>query len=159
MKRLIVSIVAVLAGVAFLAPWGLYALGLSNVEGRPNAQSVSPLTSEDDALLRRQLKAPQGLSVMPLSPGGYLITLITSGPRRTSAEEGGTFAAWIVARHYNATHLKSHRMIWWHLSGAALTIWITRNWTPDQVLSGAAEIVRQHSTHAEGTDNTRTGFT
>ena len=146
MKRLLVSIVVVFTGLVVLAPWGLYALGLANVEGRPNAPTGSPLTSEDDALLRRQLKAPHGFSVAPLSPGSYFITLIMAPGSSRSAEEGGTDAAWLVARHYNASHLKSHRAIWGHLSGAALTIWITRNWTPNQVLSGAAEIVRRHST-------------
>jgi hypothetical protein len=31
-------------------------------------------------------------------------------------------------------------MIWWHLSGAALTIWVTRNWTTDQIVTAAAAI-------------------
>ena len=48
--------------------------------------------------------------------------------------------AWSVARSYNATHLDDRRMLWWHASGAALTIWLTRNWTQEQILAAAARL-------------------
>jgi hypothetical protein len=59
------------------------------------------------------------------------------------AAANGLNAASFVALHYNARHLKNRRSTWWHLSGAALTIWIARHWTSDQVLSAAAVLVRQ----------------
>ena len=36
------------------------------------------------------------------------------------------------------THLDDRR--YWHLSGAALTIWLTRNWTPTELISKAIEV-------------------
>jgi hypothetical protein len=66
------------------------------------------------------------------------------------------YAAWIVARSYNYSHLQHNQALWWHLSGAALTIWITRNWTSDQILSRAAELVKQHEMlHSGGVLNKR----
>ena len=143
MRRLAVSIVAVLIALGLLAPWGLYELGLSNIKGRPGAPPDRPISSEDDALLRRALRAQHGISVVPLSPSGYFASLFMTNSKE-SAEDSGADAAWLVARNYNASHLKNSQSLWWDLSGAALTIWVTRNWTPDQVLSRGAEIVRQH---------------
>jgi len=31
-------------------------------------------------------------------------------------------------------------MAMWHLSGAALTIWLTRNWTLDELIAKAVEL-------------------
>jgi len=143
MRRLGAAIVATLVALGLLAPWGLYELGLSNIEGRPNPPPEHLVSTDDDALLRRVLRAQHGISVVPLSPMSYFASLFEGRPK-VSAEDSGADAAWLVARNYNASHLKSRRSIWWHLSGAALTIWITRNWTPDQVLSRAAEIAKQH---------------
>ena len=36
----------------------------------------------------------------------------------------------------------SPKMSYWHLSGAALTIWVSRNWTTDQIVTAAAAIAR-----------------
>jgi hypothetical protein len=142
MRRLVLSILSIVAGLALLLPWGLYGVGLANIDGRPSAPTGPPISLQDDELLRRELRAQHGISVVPLSPAGYFVSLSMANTKE-SAEESGADAAWLVARNYNASHLKNRRSIWWHLSGAALTIWITRNWTPDQVLSRAAEIARQ----------------
>jgi hypothetical protein len=147
MRRLIISVLVAFAGLGWLAPWGLYELGLTNVQGRPTAPTVAQISPEDDALLRGDLKAPSGISVVPLSPVGYLVDLVMDDSKR-SAEASGAVAASLVALDYNVSHVKNRRSIWWHLSGAALTIWITRNWTPSQVLSRAAELARQHPRQA-----------
>jgi hypothetical protein len=62
-----------------LAPLGLYALGLSNVDGRPLPPAASShLTPADQALLERAFRAPQphyrraaiALDLYNLNPGG-----------------------------------------------------------------------------------------
>jgi hypothetical protein len=143
MRRLVLVILSVFAGLGLLLPWGLYGLGLTNIDGRPSAPTGPPISTQDDEFLRHELRAQHGISVVPLAPGGYFVGLLMANSK-VSAEESGADAAWLVARNYNASHLKNRQSVWWHLSGAALTIWITRNWAPDQVLSRAAEIARQH---------------
>jgi hypothetical protein len=135
------SITAVLIVLIALAPLGLYALGLSNVDGRPSPPSSSHPTLADQALLARTFRTWQPITVERLTPWAY-VTFILEDPNQTAAA-GGVDAAWIVARHYNAHHLKKRSSTWWHLSGAALTIWITRHWTSDEVIRAAAELVRQ----------------
>lgn len=139
--RAAISVIIGLAALAWAAPWGLYELGLLNIDGRPSAPAVSQLTSEDDALLRREFRVHSPISVTRLSPWSYFASLVVSDSKEHK-EESGVDAAWLIARQYNASHLKDRRTIWWHLSGAALTIWITRNWSPIQVLSRAAELAR-----------------
>ena len=143
-RKLLVFIATVLVVLGLMIPWGLYALGLSNVVGRPSEVADKPINSEDDAILRRELRAQCGISVVPLSPLSYFFNLMLTNST-ASAEESGADAASLVARNYNASHLKNRQSLWWHLSGASLTIWITRNWTPSQVLSKAAEIAKQRS--------------
>ena len=68
-------------------------------------------------------------------------------PSRTShVLPAGTHLAWFVARHHNADHLKDRRMIWWHMSGAALTIWLTCHWSTDQLTAKAHQILRSAQT-------------
>jgi hypothetical protein len=148
MKRILFRILSVSISLATalivliaLAPLGLYALGLSNVDGRPSPASSGHPTAADEALLERTFRISQPITVEPLSPWSY-VTSALEDPKRTAAS-GGVDAAWVVARHYNAHHLENRSSTWWHLSGAALTIWITRHWTSDQVLSAAAALIRQ----------------
>lgn len=98
-------------------PWGMYELGLSNIDGRPTPLNGDSPTDEDNLLLRRMLKTSSPISVQPLSPWSYARDLVTSGP--SSSSNVGADAAWLIARHYNAGHLKNIRSLWWQLSGAA----------------------------------------
>jgi hypothetical protein len=145
--RLTSCVLVAVAGLAWLAPWALYGLALSHIEGRPSAPELRQISPENEVFLRDHLKAQQGFCIVPLSPVSYLSTLATTGSGR-SAEENGAYATWIVARDYNSSHLDTKKSLWWHLSGAALTIWLTRNWTPDQILSKAAEVTRQRAERA-----------
>lgn len=135
------SLTALLIVLIALAPLGLYALGLSNVASRPTPPLSTHPTPADHALLARTFRTSKPITVEPLSPWAY-VSIILEDPKRVPAE-GGVDAAWVVARQYNANHLEHRTSTWWHLSGAALTIWITRHWTSDEVLSAAAVLVRQ----------------
>jgi hypothetical protein len=44
--------------------------------------------------------------------------------------------------NYNRSHLRDHRMIWGHLSEMSLTIWVTRHWTTDAIVTAAAALAR-----------------
>ena len=46
---------------------------------------------------------------------------------------------------FNAEHLKFKRTSWWHFSGAALTIWVTRNWTTDPLMATVAAVERKRA--------------
>lgn len=136
-----VLVTCVTAILICAGPWGMYELGLSNIDGRPTPLSGDSPTDEDNLLLRRILKTSRPISVQPLSPWSYARDLVTSGPSPSS--NAGADAAWLIARHYNAGHLRNRRSLWWQLSGVALTIWITRNWNSDQVVVTAADLAQR----------------
>jgi len=133
---------ATLAGLAVVAvlvvsgPWIIYGVALAKIAGRPDAPAAAASAQQLD-LLRSSLRAHGPLDVPQLSPWQYLLALITD-PKPLSSP--GVLAAWSVARDYNATNLGKVRAVWWHASGAALTIWLTRNWTEDQILARASQL-------------------
>ncbi len=71
-----------------------------------------------------------------LSPWHYFFIFFEAP---LSEEAPGEKVAWLVAREYNSTHLKNKEMISWQISGAALTVWLTRNWNDDQIMAKACE--------------------
>jgi hypothetical protein len=134
------AVLALVVVAVISLPWTLYWVGLHNVAGRPIPSTMS-LTPSGSADLQRYLRINAQPLVEPLSPWSYFPSLVLAHPRPMP----GADVAWIVARQYNAAHLRDRHMIWWHISGAALTVWLTRNWTGEQVLATAAEIVRERA--------------
>ena len=112
-------------------PWLLYWYGLRQIDGRP-AAAGNVATNEQSDLLFKKLKIAQPAHVETLSPYTYVL----QGPHPTP----GVRLAWIIARSHNLNHLGDRKMAMWHLSGAALTIWLTRNWTLDELIAKAVEL-------------------
>jgi hypothetical protein len=135
--RVVGALLALMLAAAILLPWTLYWAGLHNISGRP-IPSASPLTPADSANLQGYLRNNSPIFVKRLSPWTYFPSYVLADPRPMP----GADIAWIIARQYNYTHLHDRHMIWWHISGAALTVWLTRNWTAEQVLVTAAAVLR-----------------
>jgi hypothetical protein len=124
-KALVFASVATLVFAALVPP-GLYWIGISNVEGRPVPPQPSEIHGSDRDFIAN-LKFPHPVLLRELNPWNYAFLADAQDP-----------AIWIVAGTYNAAHLKRRQMYWWHLSGAALMIWISQNWSQDQIISAAA---------------------
>lgn len=120
-----------------LSPLLLYCVGLKNIDGRPGKPSVSTVQQKEASAVWSMLKESGMVKVTPLNPYLYLKSLIGDRPLPPGAK-----VAWYVARDYNNRNLKHKRGIWWHVSGAALTIWLTRNWDADELIAKAAEIAK-----------------
>jgi hypothetical protein len=135
-RGLIASIGAALVALIF-GPWVLYAVALSNVTSRPALPTNGPVAASDAEAVWRKLRERGPIVVEPLSPHRYLLVLLTN-----DTLPPGAHVAWSVARNHNQERLADQRVIWWNLSGAALTIWLTRNWTTDQLVAKAHEIIR-----------------
>jgi hypothetical protein len=118
----------------------MYELGMSNIDGRP-VPPVKAATSAQAESVWLTLKETGPIRVERLNPYGYALDVLTDQPVLP-----GTRVAWLVARNHNANKLTNSRMLWWHMSGGALTIWLTRNWTADQLLAKAHELLSaQHA--------------
>ncbi len=103
-RRVALTCVALILSVLMVPP-SLYALGLNNVEGRPLPSPANMLTAEDQTLLERTFRVSHPIAVERLSPWGYA-TFILNDPQQTTAAKG-LGAAWLVAEHYNAHHLRN----------------------------------------------------
>ena len=135
MLRRLVFIFVALTVTALCAaaagPWLLYWYGLRQIDGRPTAAAHTATAEESDRLFRK-LKIVQPIHLDILSPYTYLL----QGARPTPSGR----LAWTIARSYNLNHLGDQRMGMWRLSGAALTIWLTRNWTLSELIAKAVEL-------------------
>jgi hypothetical protein len=98
---------------------------------RPAAAANVATTEQSDRLFKK-LKIAQPVHIDILSPYTYVL----QGTRPTP----GVRLAWIIARSHNLHHLGDQKMGMWHLSGAALTIWLTRNWTLTELIAKAVEL-------------------
>jgi hypothetical protein len=134
------TVVALFCAVVLLAvglPLSLYWSGLANIEGRPQPTTTKDIAA-DRALLQEKFLSSSPIVVAVLNPWNFLWSQHVD----VKTPDVGASAVWVVVRTYNYTHLRKRRMSWWHLSGAALTIWVTRHWTPDQIVASAAAIAR-----------------
>lgn len=73
------------------------------------------------------------------NPYAYFASIFFEPQRRTAP---GKLITWWVASDYIVKQKGLKGMGWWHLSGAALAIWLSRNWTSEEILSAASQLRR-----------------
>jgi hypothetical protein len=124
------SIVSWFAALAVTVPWLLYGAGLYAAAGVPEP---APHASVSVQLEIWQKAGGRGEPlVTATNPYTYVYYADKGRP-------DVVVASW-VARSYLRHHLGLYGTLRWQLSGAALTIWLTRNWSAEQLLSKAASI-------------------
>jgi hypothetical protein len=139
MKKIILTALVLIVFVILVTPWLLYAIGLRNVDGRPPLPLTS-LTTDEAKSIWDKFGETGPVCVKRIGPWDFVLRFLVADPEKGSP---GDRVAWFVARDWNAAHLLNRRMISWHLSGAAMVIWLTRNWTTDQILGKAKELRRE----------------
>ncbi len=133
LRRLLIYSFGAVALVVMSSPLALYWLGLSGVEGLPSKPTV--LASQERQLWVWKEARGKGVpSVTPLNPYSYVFRLIAN---QSEPNHPGNLVAWWVASDYLSEHQRFKGMGWWHLSGAALTIWLSQNWSSEEMLSEA----------------------
>ena len=135
--RLALSTALILVAIAVALPGVVYVIGLAKVQGRPGPAQPVRYTADDIHAAWRRCGEKLPLKAQPLSPWQYANRFLFSNPRKVSP---GERAAWQIASSHNAQHPVG-RAVWWHTSGAALTIWLTRNWSTEQL---GATLVRDN---------------
>jgi hypothetical protein len=124
-------------------PLGLYGLGLSNIDGRPEPPVRTNSIPADTTLLQHTFRSQAPIVVHALNPWTYAVALVT-GNANDLLLDNGSHAIWLIVRNYNSKHLINRGMLSWHLSGAALMIWVSRNWATDEVVTAAAATIRPY---------------
>jgi hypothetical protein len=108
-------------------------IGLAKIDSYPAYAAETAVAGEEVQALSRRLKISPPVQIDQVSPYSYVFQ---ARPRASASIQ----IAWIIARSHNLTHLTDRR--YWHLSGAALIIWLTRNWTSDELIARAVELER-----------------
>ena len=127
--RAIISLALILVLVA-LAPGLMYAVSLSKVHGRPIPANPANYDSHtvNQAWVRCSEALP--LKVQRHSPWRVVFRLLFERPDPNQALAGER-AAWRIAASHNSRYRLDPG--WWHPSGAALTIWITQEWSAEEI--------------------------
>ncbi|KAB8194973.1 hypothetical protein FKV24_005655 [Lysobacter maris] len=130
----ILAVVAVLAtGVLAALPGIAYTVALARVDGRPQPADPDRYSAAALETAWRQCSEWMPLATHRLDPW----TLVLDRLDGTVASRAGELAAWQVARAHNSKG-GNRGNLWWHSSGAALTIWISRHWSARQIAATVA---------------------
>ena len=148
--RVLVGLLASTALLLVASPLILYGVGLNAIESLP-VPPVGIATEAQQANVWLRVRGHGTPQVQKLNPYSYIYSVATAAPQDPSA-----LVAWQVAAEHLLVHRRSTGMSWWHLSGAALTIWVTRNWSSEQILSQAAIVMKQERAN-QSLEPTRVG--
>ena len=129
LSRMAGGALLVVALLILSLPGIAYSIGLLRVQGRPTPARTADFRSEDIAASWQRCGERPPLAVKALNPWGVAGRFLWGDQLKSNA---GEIAAWQVARGHNSAHPVG-TMGWWHLSGSALTIWITRHWSAEEI--------------------------
>ena len=137
MIRAWVLAAALLGALVLALPWIGYGVGLANLDGRPIPSPIRTLNAEQQEFLHVAMRKAGVLKVPPVAPWDFVIDPMRDPEKLAS---GGFKAATIVGSDYAASHLRYRFRYAEKLSATALTLWLTQNWSTDQILAAAYEI-------------------
>ncbi len=141
-----ISAIGAILVLLTLLPGIIYFVALYNIDGRPTLAQKCQLNAAQKLVLWRDqgelAESENDVVTRAMNPWGFAARFHFGS---LSKRNPGERAAWFVARNHNFTHLGNRRMAWWHVSGAALTIWLTRHWTAEELLCKINEIEAQQA--------------
>lgn len=132
-------IVGVLGGLLLLLllPWGAYWIGMSNLDEFPLPPSQISITEVEKRNLWNQLREKGAINIQKQTPYEIAFSFFSGGEREMT---NGKYVTSYIAKNFAREHLKDKRNFYAQLTIASLTVWITRNWTADQILQRANEL-------------------
>lgn len=138
----------VLVAIVAAAPWLAYGAGLLNLDGRPEPPPrAERLSVAEQEVVRIALRKSGALVVPELSPWGWAASLVVDPEE---LRRPGVAAARAAAEAWTAGHLRLRHPWMRRTSSVALTIWLTRNWTTEQILREAYEVLSRRGGGAAG---------
>jgi hypothetical protein len=136
-KRIVIALIVFSFVIVILGPLLLYWGGLFGVNGRPEPSSLQ-LTESEREYVWRKVRGSGEPKVIPITPYEFL----SANAQGDERKPGLQLANWVSRSYLLNGNYEFKRTLLRHLSGAALTIWLTRNWTTDQILYSASELLK-----------------
>ncbi|HZX78175.1 hypothetical protein [Lysobacter sp.] len=129
------AVAMVLIALVFAAalPGIAYVAGLILVRGRPAPVEAAVLDPAARAHAIRACREAAPLRMRPLNPWHVSTRFLSDDPL---GWEPGEYAASRIAMKHNIEQLAGGHFRW-HVSNTALTIWITRHWSAEQLYATA----------------------
>jgi len=103
LKKFSITIVCGAGIPAVGVPIGLYILGLSNVEGRPEPPTETDHIVADTDLLQQTFRSQAPVVVHALNRWTYTANLLGENPKNLHIDNG-EHAVWLIASNYNSKH-------------------------------------------------------
>lgn len=149
MKKLLVVVLLLAALFVAGVPVAAYLAGMDNMDDRPPPPERITYREYQAMVVWEERKELPPIALQAITPWHFYALIwcsrynddiedfLTCGDRYP----GLRAAAYVAKRHLD-DHLKQRGLIWRYMSRAALTIWISRNWTAEQLVR---ELVRLKS--------------
>ena len=142
--KILIGVCVFFAAFIIVLPWVVYWYSLSLVEGRPVPASTQMTTAE---LRRVWSENEDGLSEEKLdkiTPYWFYNFLFCGyGLKQCSMKEikrnSSNMASFVAIWYLRDDHYKGRGMLWWHIAGTSLGIWLQRNWSPEQLAASYIE--------------------
>ncbi|MBV8658331.1 MAG: hypothetical protein JO142_10955 [Burkholderiales bacterium] len=138
LRHIAIGTFSLVLATIYASPWCIYRYALGKVDSMPVAPAYRASPAEIQAVWARAHGAGEP-AIHPGTPYDYigLIFFDTEKDRQAEWNIVGR-----IATRYDDTHMRDKHH-WWHVAGAAMAIWLTRNWTAEQIFSQAVENEKQ----------------
>lgn len=143
-KKLLLHVAAALIAlvllVTLLLPWLIYRQGLANFKTMPDFSQMPLLTAAQHDVVLAEFKLKETPVITPQSPYTKLLQFYQAERDRAwwQSSEARTeqLVSWVARCHAQDNLLKTRTMMW-HISGAAMSVWLHNNTTSEQILAKA----------------------
>ncbi len=129
--RGLAATVALALALCLLAPWLAYEIALARLPALP-ARPQQLATPQQQDEVWRKAGGEGALVVEPMNPYGFIIALMA----RDRVLPRERLAFWVSSEHLLAQP-REGGMMGWHLSNTALSIWLTRHWSSQELATAA----------------------
>lgn len=122
-----------------LSPMFIYGWGLSNLASKPVPSTVH-LSYEKQKNIWFHVGEVGEPSIKPVTPYGYIGYLKCYNDNLAAIEVcskkyPGLRIAYLSVKDQVLDKIVDRRALYWHITGAAYAVWVTRNWNVQQVIS------------------------
>ncbi len=137
MKKIFLTSIVCIILFSLILPWFLYWYGLSNLLSYPILPINIALSETEKATIWNQHKESGTINIRKMSPYDLLSMFFSSDKK---AETKGERITWWIARNIKNDTLKDKRNFIRLLTVNCLTIWLSRNWTEEQIFQKAKDL-------------------
>lgn len=141
MRKLLIVLLLLAAFFAAL-PWAAYWMGMDNMDARPIPPVAISYQDDQARAVWQERKEALPITLQAITPWHFYALIWCSRHDENiedflscgTAYPGLRATAYVAKRHLDE-HLIQRGLLWRYMSRAALTIWMSRNWSAEQVVA------------------------